>query len=164
MIGQRLCVLARQSRLCVGLVLAWALTFAGSAQAAGQDQVVTGHATGRIISADLCPYPLLCQETTVSGQLTHLGRFTGLLSEEVDVNTGHYTGTAVFTAPDASTIQTTYEGQALPPESGVVAFSETHEIVAGTRRLLGLTGELIVTGTADSAGRLSVDIVGALSR
>src|SRR6266542_5272982 len=92
MIGQRLCVLARQSRLCVGLVLAWALTFAGSAQAAGQDQVVTGHATGRIISADLCPYPLLCQETTVSGQLTHLGRFTGLLSEEVDVNTGHYTG------------------------------------------------------------------------
>ena len=59
------------------------------ARALQQTLVLVG-ASGRIVSQEFCSPTEVCQVTTVSGKATHLGNFSGVLEERVDLLTGQY--------------------------------------------------------------------------
>lgn len=122
------------------------------------------HATGSIVSQDQCSATEVCQQSVVSGQATRLGNLTGILNERVNVFTGAYTGTAVFTITSGGTIETTYVGQVIPNPDGSAVFTESHVVVSATGRFTGMTGTLHVVGTASATGQLTIDGVGTLSR
>jgi hypothetical protein len=146
------------------MVFIGAVSFAHQAQA-DQAKPVKAIATGQITSQAFCSLTEVCQETVVSGIATQLGQFSGYLSERVDITTGTYTGTAVFTTVNGDTISTEFEGQVTPPDgSGRVFFAEHHVVVAGTGRFANATGELNVTGTADAAGKIGIVGVGTLQK
>src|SRR6266571_6928362 len=93
-----------------------ALLYAGSALAA-DEKTITARATGAVISQSPCDTTVVCQVTVVSGLATYLGHLTGLLDERVDITTGLYSGTAVFTTTSGDTISTEYVGQVSPPDA-----------------------------------------------
>ena len=123
------------------------------------DKVIVARATGNIIEREPCGLNLVCQVTEVSGFATGLGAITGVLQEQVDITTGQYTGTAVFTVANGDFITTSYVGQAFPPDEGITLFSETHTVTGGSGRFEDATGQLNVVGSADEA-TLEVSIVG----
>jgi hypothetical protein len=151
-------------RCCrLGIVGLWALAFTVPAFAQ-TEKVVEAAARGQIVSQNLCSATEVCQETQLTGVATHIGRISGLLSERVDLTTGTYSGTAVFTTPDQSTIATEYTGNVTPPDqTGRVFFFEQHDVVGGTGRFAGADGTLDVAGTGDAAGAFQIVGVGTLS-
>jgi hypothetical protein len=147
-------------RATLAFVCAFGLS---SGVAAGPDRIVKGSASGTITFHEFCSLTELCQESTVTGQATQLGRFVGTLSERVDLGTGTYTGTGFFTTANGDTLTTAHTGSAtLPDQDGRVLFIETHEIVSGTGRFAGATGDFHVEGTASAAGEVSVAIQGSI--
>ena len=130
---------------------------------AADSKPFVAHATGSIVSRFPCSETEICQESRISGTATRLGPFTGILDEQVNILTGTYTGTGVFTFA-GGTITTTSVGQAINQEDGSVVFTESHVVVSGTGRFAGATGTLQAVGTASVAGELTADIVGTLSR
>jgi len=151
----------RCRRLAILGLWAYAFTVPAFAQTA---KVVEATARGQIVSQEMCSATEVCQETELTGIATHIGLLTGLLSERVDLLTGRYSGTAVFTMPDQSTIATEYTGNVTPPDqTGRVFFFERHDVVGGTGRFDGVDGTLDVTGTGDAAGAFEIVGVGMLS-
>jgi len=151
----------RSHRLAILGLWAFAFTVPAFAQT---EKVVEAAARGQIVSREMCSATELCQETELTGVATHIGRLTGLLSERVDLMTGRYSGTAVFTTPDQSTIATEYTGNVTPPDqTGRVFFFERHDVVGGTGRFAGLDGTLDVTGTGDAVGAFEIVGVGLFS-
>jgi hypothetical protein len=150
-------VLAVVAVLCVAI--------GGGVAQAGETQEIRARATGQIIYSAPCG-GLDCQGAVVSGQATHIGRITGILSEQINSGTGGYTGTAVFTTPSGDTIQTNYIGQILIPDgSGLVRFVEHHTLSSGTGKFEDASGDLFVTGSADPATlAINIDGVGNLTR
>lgn len=131
---------------------------------AQSERLILASATGSVVSVVPCPaYPIFCQESNISGRATRLGTFTGVLNEVVNVETGQYTGTAVFTF-NGGTISTEYEGQIGPfNESGIALFFEDHEVTDGTGRFEGATGEMRVVGSFDmNTNELSIFAVAVL--
>lgn len=136
-----------------------------SSALAGPAKLVQAYASGAIVSQQFCSATEVCQQATVSGTATVLGHFVGTLSERVDVGNGTYTGSAVFTTSDGSTIATEYTGQVTPPnQQGRVFFSESHEVVSGTGKYANASGNLNVLGTADAAGQIQIVGIGTLSK
>jgi hypothetical protein len=150
-------VMAVVTVLCVAI--------GGGVAQAGETQEIRARATGQIISSGQCG-GFDCQGAVISGQATHIGRITGMLSEQIDSGTGRYTGAAVFTTPSGDTIQTNYTGQILPPDgSGLVRFVEHHTLASGTGKFEDASGDLYVTGSADPATlAINIDGVGNLKR
>src|SRR5260221_7491804 len=72
------------------------LLFAASALA-GTPKLVKAQASGQIVSRVLCGATEVCQEVHVTGTATVLGRFTGVLTEGVDITDGTDAGAGVFT-------------------------------------------------------------------
>jgi hypothetical protein len=155
-----MCNRLRHVVLSSGLVL----LFATSALA-GPVKDVRVEGTGGVTGQGWCSDASALLKTTVTGTATHIGRFVGALSECIDITNGSYSGTGVFTTPDGSTILTEYTGQQTPPDqNGKVFFAETHQIVGGTGKYAGASGELEVVGVADAAsGRFRMSAVGTLS-
>ena len=146
------------STICAVLLLA-------SSALAGPAKAVEAYASGAIVSQQFCSATEVCQQANVSGTATVLGRFVGTLSERVDVTNGTYTGSAVFTTSDGSTISTEYTGQVTPPnQQGRVFFFENHEVVSGSGKYANASGNLDVIGTADVAGRIQIVGAGTLSK
>lgn len=146
------------------LVAACALTSAATAQA-DTFQSFKLSATGQIVSQIPCSPTHVCQEAVVSGKATRFGAFTGHLSETVDITNGTYTGTGTFATTEGDTLSTTYVGRVSQPNSsGGVTFIENHKVVGGTGQFAGATGQLLIVGSADAAGRLSIDGLGLLIR
>lgn len=140
------------------------LLFAARAQAA-PPKLVKAYASGQIISQVFCSATEVCQETHVSGSATVLGRFTGVLTERVDITNGTYAGTGVFSMSDGSTITTEFSGQVMPPDrDGRSFFFESHEIVDGTGQYANASGDLEVVGRSDVALNLQLVGVGILRR
>jgi hypothetical protein len=154
----------RRSLLGLLFIVAFPTAFGGNAQA--QDfQPFRLSATGQIVSETLCSPTQLCQSAVVSGKATPFGAFTGQLSEVIDLTTGRYTGTGIFATTAGDTLNTTYVGRVSQPDSsGRVTFTETHQITGGTGRFAGATGQLLIVGRADAAGRLTIDGLGVLVR
>jgi hypothetical protein len=147
------------------LILGAGFIFSVAAPAAAQQQPFQTSATGQIVAQAFCSPTEVCQQAVVSGVATTIGRFTGVLNERVDITNGAYTGTAVFTTSDGSTINTQYSGQSTPPDSnGQVFFFEVHDIVGGTGRFANVDGSLNITGTSDATGKIQVTGVGTLSK
>ena len=122
-------------------------------------------ATGQVVSDVPCSPTHLCQEAIVSGRATRFGAFTGYLSETIDITNGTYSGTGTFTTTAGDTLSTTYVGRVSPPDSsGGVTFTEIHRIVGGSGQFAGATGQLLIVGSADVAGRLSIAGLGVLIR
>jgi hypothetical protein len=106
-----------------------------------------------------------CQTSRVSGEATQIGSFVGNLSERVDLTTGTYTGTGLFTTPTGDTFSTESAGNVTPPApDGSVLFIETHQIVGGTGAFAATTGQIHVVGTADGVGNVHVWILGKISK
>ena len=130
---------------------------------AGSSRLVIAQASGVIVSAEPCSLTEICQLATVSGFATPLGPLTGVLNERVDITTGRYTGTAVFTF-NGGTIATAYTGQvSAPDQSGSVTFVERHQIVGGTGRFSNASGNLNVLGAATAEGALNIFAFGTLN-
>jgi hypothetical protein len=154
----------RQSALKIVPVVAVVLSFAASTLA-GPKKIVKVSATGQIVSSEFCPYPQLCQEVHVTGTATALGRVSGVLSEVVDVETGRYTGSGVFTMADGSTITTEFVGQVTPPDQdGRSFFMERHQFVDGSGQYENASGDLELSGSGDATGALVVSGTGTLIR
>ena len=132
---------------------------------AGGSQLFTLHATGQVVSQVPCSETQLCQDAVVSGKATRFGAFTGQLSEVVDLTTGSYTGTGTFVTTKGDALNTEYVGRVTQPDAtGGVTFVENHRVVGGTGQFAGATGQLVIVGSADGAGRLSIDGIGLLTR
>jgi hypothetical protein len=144
-----------------------ALFSLGGANAAHADdvEIVIARATGQIISQAPCGPTHICQVAIVSGRSTVLGKLTGVLNERVDISTGNYDGTAVFTGQSGGTVNTSYIGFVTPPDaSGNVAFVEDHDVHGGTGEFTGVSGKLGVLGTATGTGALSIIGLGYVVR
>lgn len=126
-------------------------------------KTITAYATGAVVGQSFCDTFVVCQQSLVTGRATYIGSLTGVLDERVNVLTGEYTGTAVFTNATGDTISTDYVGQVSPPDAnGVSQFVENHEVTGGTGRFAGATGHLDVTGLVRPDLTLSIVGVGVL--
>jgi hypothetical protein len=148
------------------------LVVVGAASPAGasdKPKYINARATGQIISQGACPdstpeTPLTCQTATITGNVSHIGRITGVLNETISAD-GSYTGEAVFTTPNGDTFTTAYRGQVLEPQpDGAVRFVEWHELVGGTGRFAESSGNLFVLGSATASGQIAIEGTGALVR
>jgi hypothetical protein len=145
-------------------VIASAAAFAAEAQAQDIQQFKLS-ATGQVVSQAPCSPTQLCQSAIVSGKATRFGAFTGQLDEVVDIITGAYTGTGSFATTRGDTMSTTYVGRVSQADaSGGVKFFEAHQVTGGTGQFAGATGQLLIAGRADAAGRLTIDGLGVLLR
>ena len=89
-------------------------------------------------------FPFLFASSIVTGNATHLGRFTSSWEVQVNVITSASTGTVVFTAANGDTLFTTFEGQGYPTGTpDVILILEVHTITGGTGRFAGATGSYI---------------------
>ena len=81
------------------------------------------------------------------GHGTHLGRYTLVGGETVDMATGAITnGFFTITAANGDTLTGTYSGQALP---GLTGYLVSGPITGGTGRFTGTSGFLVWRGTVD---------------
>ena len=78
---------------------------------------------------------------TQEGTATHLGRFTAVQTERVDLATSAATGTYAFTAADGDQLvaTTVSQGEPLVPPN-LSTINGTGTIVSGTGRFAGATG------------------------
>jgi hypothetical protein len=112
-----------------------------------------------------CPPTTLHVEGLVEGTATHLGRFTALAIETVDLGSATATGTFDFTAANGDRLLTTTTGgeeQFVPPNISHVSLVAT--VVGGTGRFAGATGTLTIRHVTEidfangrSAGSGSID-------
>lgn len=88
------------------------------------------------------------------GYVTHLGAVTDMQSHCLSLSTFMFAGGATMTAPDGSSVSTSYVGQAFINGSGNLEFYSNTTVTGGTRRFAGAAG----TGTAhgEQVGDLAV--------
>ena len=92
-----------------------------------------------------------------SGTATHLGRFTMVAGETVDlvamtVTNGRFT----LTAASGDTISGTYSGTVQP---GLTGYLVSGPITGGTGRFAGATGTIVFDGTVDAATFTGSDVI-----
>jgi hypothetical protein len=141
--------------LTLSTTLAVAIVMALVAPAsAGDQRPMRGHFTGSAIPTD----PRCGTDVTigfaVSGNATHLGRLTGIGSncteptfvfEAVDI----WDGIIVLAAADGSTLTFTSSGTQTAPAAGVASFLQELEVIDGTGRFDGASGEMTISGLID---------------
>jgi hypothetical protein len=109
-----------------------------------------------------CPPTILSVRATQEGTATHLGRFTAVQTERVDLATSAATGTYTFTAADGAQLvaTTVSQGEPLVPPN-LSTINGTGTIVSGTGRFAGATGSFsyrftqaidFATGTSTGSG------------
>jgi hypothetical protein len=88
-----------------------------------------------------CPPTIMSVSATQEGTATHLGRFTAVQTERVDLATSSATGTYNFTAADGDQLfaTTVSQGEPLVPPN-LSTINGTGTIVGGTGRFAGATG------------------------
>ena len=92
-----------------------------------------------------------------SGVATHLGRYTLVASEDVDLASGAVTnGSFTLTGANGDTVSGTYSGQAL---AGLTGYVVSGPITGGTGRFAGASGFLIWHGTLDPAALTFSDVI-----
>ncbi len=154
-------------RSCVMKIVAsvCAILLSGGDVLADPFKTIKARASGEVVSRTVCSATEFCQETHVTGTASVLGTFDGVLLDRINFTDGTYTGTGVFTMADGSTITTEYTGQVGPPDAnGVSSFVELQQMVDGTGKYEGWSGDLEVTGTVDAALRVKIVGNGTLSK
>ena len=110
--------------------------------------------------------PMVLTEDFTNGQATHLGAYSLVAQEDINLETLAVTnGSFTITAANGDTIHGTYAGQAqLGDRPGVIRYLVTGPIAGGTGRFEGATGTLTFDGVADLATLvLSETITGTIS-
>ena len=88
-----------------------------------------------------CPPTIMSVTATQEGTATHLGRFTAVQTERVDLATSAATGTYTFTAADGDQLVATTVSQGEPTSvENVANINGTGTISGGTGRFAGATG------------------------
>lgn len=98
-----------------------------------------------------------------SGKSSHLGRFTGVGSHDLNFTTFAFAGEATWTASNGDTLSVIYEGQLFPPSGPPnggpypygdypFEFVATLHAVGGTGRFAGAAGEAVMTGAFSGDG------------
>ena len=106
-----------------------------------------------------CPPTIMSVTATQEGTATHLGRFTAVQTERVDLATSAATGTYTFTAADGDQLRATTVSQGEPTSvENVATINGTGTIVGGTGRFAGATGSFSYrfTMTIDVAAGTSI--------
>ena len=163
--SHRLTHVGRKRLLVAAFAFVSIFAFSGIANADDEIRFIA-RASGQIISQEPCGPELthVCQIVVIAGHATTLGSFTALVFEDVDLATGTYTGTAVFTLKKG-TVFTEYVGVVSPPDAeGNVVFTENHDIVGGTGSFEGATGKLFTLGTASATGKVAIVAAGVLNK
>jgi hypothetical protein len=118
---------------------------------------------GSFTTATSTPPPLA--NATLEGTAAHLGRFSGVLTAEVDLATNTSTGTFDFTTANGDHVAGTFvgvEGLFIPPNTGRI--TEVATITHATGRFTGVSGTFTMvrydhidfsTGTATGSGSLA---------
>ena len=125
--------------------------------------------TGTLNCPPTCPPTTLRVDGVEEGTATHLGRFTAVSVETVDLASATATGTMDFTAANGDRLLTTTTGgedQFVPPNISHVTIAAT--VVGGTGRFAGATGTLtirhvteidFVNGRSSGSGSIAGHIV-----
>jgi hypothetical protein len=154
-------VLALAAVLVAGLVA----TAAPSAAADSVPFKATDSGTFRI-SPTPDPLVVFTEDWTV-GHATHVGRYTLVASEYINLATLAVTGGEwTMTAANGDQLYGTYEGQAAPTaEPFVITYHVSGPVLGGTGRFAGRSGFLVWDGIANLAtGELSDVVTGWISK
>ncbi len=113
---------------------------------------------GSVNCPPTCPPTILTVSAIQEGNATHLGRFTAVSTDAVDMATAQATGTLDFSAANGDRLHTTtvgHEEEFIPPNISRVSGVAT--IVDGTGRFVGATGSFTYefTGPIDFASATS---------
>lgn len=129
----------------------------GDLVAAGKEVPFKGRLDGEFTFApDPPPSPFASVHfSEVTGNATHLGRFTVTAPHRVNLPTSTAAGVFEFTAANGDTLTADFTGTATPVTPSVVSIVEFANITGGTGRFAGATGSFIVTRTADLATLLT---------
>ena len=153
------------SAIGLALLLSVALVLPVSA---GDPRPVRGQFGGSGVNVDpRCPDALTIG-FAIEGTLSHLGRMTGGGSNCTEFTLGTnavpiWSGIAVVTAADGSTLSLAYEGQQGAPANGVASFYHSDTVVGGTGRFAGATGPLTIEGLINFTGFPEVTVSGTVS-
>ena len=105
--------------------------------------------TGTVNCPPTCPPTVLTVHGTLNGTATHLGRFTAVSVEAVDLAAATSTGTLTLTAANGDQLSAKTAGAEesfMPPNISTVRI--VAEIVGGTGRFSSATGSLTIRYTA----------------
>ena len=95
-----------------------------------------------------------------TGTATYLGRYTELITMEINLLTMSSTGAATFTAANGDSLTATVAGQATRTSPTTLSIVEVYTITGGTGRFADATGGFTLESTVDqptgvSSGTLS---------
>jgi len=122
---------------------------AGTATVSDHERPFKGSLALAVDQEPVFDFPILSLHFAVTGEATHLGRFTGALQLHIDISheeqgTETSTGKIVLTAADGDTITGTVSGTAtVAGEDKHIV--ETVTITGGTGRFAGATGTFVIT-------------------
>jgi hypothetical protein len=151
----------------IGLALLLSVALA-SPVSAGDQRPIRGQFNGSGVEVGQRCANALTIGFAIEGTLSHLGRMTGGGSNCTEFTLGTnavpiWSGTAVVTAADGSTLTLAYEGQQGAPANGVAGFSHVDTVVGGTGRFAGATGLLTIDGLIDFSAFPHVTVTGDVS-
>jgi hypothetical protein len=137
----------RHSRL-IGLVAALAVSLASVAVSAVAAETpfkgtVNAVETGQVV------FPNRFLDREGSGTVTHLGRYTEHVVEQINLPTMSSTGTATLTAANGDTLTANVAGQATRTGPTRLSIVEVFTITGGTGRFTDATGAFTLESTLE---------------
>jgi hypothetical protein len=79
------------------------------------------------------------------GEATHVGGFTKVTTDTVNIVTGETEGAFIMTAPNGDLLTGTYSGSSFPGAPGTISWILNATITGGTGRFLHATGTFVFT-------------------
>jgi hypothetical protein len=148
------------NRYSVQFVLAVAV-FGSAGAAMGQQMVpLLGVLHGSYTSTPVPPFPpqFIDVQLAVTGNATHLGRFTAVCPHRVNVSTVPSTGvgTWTFTAANGDTLMADVIGTGTVVAPGVLHTVEQATITGGTGRFADASGEFVIERLLDQVNLTTI--------
>jgi hypothetical protein len=145
----------------VQIVLAAVAVFGlTSAVAAKHPVPFKGALHGSYTTTPVPPFPpqFIDVQLAVTGNATHLGRFTAVCPHRVNVSTVPSTavGTWTFTAANGDTLQADFTGQGTQVAPGLLYVVEMGTITGGTGRFAGASGKFVMQRLLDQVNLKTV--------
>jgi len=128
-------------RFVLAVVITSALV--GPAAAAGQPRPFKGSLNGQFVTAPTDDPTVFLSEARARGNGTHVGRFTKVTSDALNVVTGEVTGAFTMTAANGDLLTGNYTGFAVLETATTFSWSLNATITGGTGRFENATGEFV---------------------
>lgn len=113
------------------------------------ERPITGECT-TTFNPPALPLPAVHRQTD-SGtcHIAHLGKATIFGEQDINFAAGRQAGWRIITAANGDEVHTQHTGVSAPIAPGIVGFQARMEIVGGTGRFAGATGEIMAEGQAN---------------